>query len=549
MRTLESALSEHELITLRVIGEWWELDLTGADKTACVKALAETLSQVDLEQELKLLPAEEAEAMRTLAAAGGRMPVGTFSRQHGDVRQMGPGRLEREEPWFAPTSPAEALWYRGFLYRGFDEREDGDQLVEYYFLPRELYAQFPESEVVREPQEEYGSLSPATPPEAFDSAPTTVVDDLTTMLAFAQRDGLEKGSHQRLAPYLYDDQADRYDLLLTLAEETKLLRSAGGALKPARPAVAWLKQNREAQIRALAEAWSGSAWNDLCHTPGLQCEGSGWSNDPIAARTALLDALPRDDSWYRLEELTALIKERDPDFQRPEGNYDTWYIRDEEADAYLKGFDSWDLVEGRLLRFLIEGPLSWLGLAEVADGHYRLAERAIAWLQNESPEGPEVRVPPVVKEDGIILVPHNGDRYQRFQVARVAEPRPLKPGQPYRYDLTPGSLARAREEGIEPERVLAFLSEASERSIPASVRRAVERWAELGVEGRLQPAVVLRVLEAEILDTLQNNAKTRIFIGERLGPLAAVLRSRDWEAFRRATTELGLLLEVEKPDD
>ncbi len=77
------------------------------------------------------------------------------------------------------------------------------------------------------------------------------------------------------------------------------------------------------------------------------------------------------------------------------------------------------------------------------------------------------------------------------------------------------------------------------------MRRAVERWAEHGIEGRLQPAVVLRVREAQILDTLQNNAKTRPFIGERLGPLAAVLRGRDWEAFRRATAQLGLLLEVE----
>lgn len=548
MRTLESALSEHELIILRVIGEWWELDLAGADKTACVKALAETLSQVDLEQELQFLPAEEAEAMRALAAAGGRMPVGTFSREHGDVRQMGPGRLEREEPWFAPASPAEALWYRGFLYRGFDEGEDNGQLVEYYFLPRELYDQFPETETVREKQSSYGALSPATPPEAFEAARATAVDDVTTLLAFAQRDGLQEGSRERLAPFLFDAHADRYDLLVTLAEEADLLRETGGALRPARPAVAWLEQSREEQLRALAEAWSGSAWNDLCRTPGLQCEGSGWSNDPIAARSALLDVLPRDENWFRFEDLAATVKEGDPDFQRPEGNYDTWYIRDEETDAYLKGFESWEQVEGRLLRYLIEGPLAWLGMADVGEGRFRLTERAVGWLEDRPPQGAGVRVPLVVQADGLVLVPHNGGRYQRFQVARVAEPRPLEPGQPYRYDLTPQSLARAREEGIAPERVLSFLEDAGGRPIPPGVRRAVERWAEHGVEGRLQPVVVLRVREAEILDTLQNNAKTRPFIGERLGPLAAVLRSQDWEAFRRATAQLGLLLDVEEPD-
>ena len=104
MRTLENALVEHELITLRVIGEWWELDLTGADKTACVKSLAQTLGELDLSLELSYLPPEDASALRDLVRAGGRMPVGTFSRQHGEVRQMGPAKLEREEPWFEPSS-------------------------------------------------------------------------------------------------------------------------------------------------------------------------------------------------------------------------------------------------------------------------------------------------------------------------------------------------------------------------------------------------------------------------------------------------------------
>lgn len=140
MRTLEQALFDHELITLRVIGEWWELDLTGADKVACVKALAATLAQLDMLAESSYLPPEEASALLALAAAGGQIPLGTFSRQHGEVRLMGPGRLEREEPWFDPVSAAEALWYRGFLYRAFDETSDG--LVEFYYLPTELNAQF-----------------------------------------------------------------------------------------------------------------------------------------------------------------------------------------------------------------------------------------------------------------------------------------------------------------------------------------------------------------------------------------------------------------------
>ncbi|MDX1662392.1 MAG: helicase-associated domain-containing protein [Candidatus Promineifilaceae bacterium] len=552
MRTLESALSEHELITLRVIGEWWELDLRGADKTASVKALAETLAGLDFSLEMSYLPPEEADALRTLIAAGGRQAVGTFTRQHGEVRQMGPGRLEREEPWYDPISPAEALWYRGFLYRAFHESEDGGALVEYYFLPSELLSQMEggDGEAAAQnlhdgAQAPNGALSAAGAPLSFAPAATDAVDDLTTVLAFAQQSGLVVDAPAPLRPFLLDEQPDRLSLLITLAVELGFLREGADGLRPARAAVGWLKQGREGQLRALVDAWSSSGWNDLCHTPGLRCEGSGWENDPIAARSTLLDALPRDGAWYSLDDLVATIKEVNPDFQRPEGNYDTWYIRDEESNAYLKGFESWEQVEGRLLRFLIHGPLFWLGMIEVGEGRYHLTERALAWLSGDPVPARGVEVPPVVRPEATVLVPYNANRYQRFQVARVAEADPVLPGQPYHYRLTPHSLSEARESGIAPERVLAFLREASGRPIPASVRRAVERWSERGLEGVLQPAVILRVREADILDKLQANARTRPFIGERLGDLAAVIPHDNWHELQQVAAQLGLLLEIE----
>jgi hypothetical protein len=541
---VESALTDHDLITLRVIGEWWELDLTGADKKACVQALAERLQQVDMELELNYLPPEEASAMQALVGSGGRMPVGTFTRRFGEVRQMGPGRLEREEPWLDPASAAEALWYRGFLYRAYDNADDGT-LVEFFYVPEELYAQLPAPEQEAAVPEQAPSVLPAVePPLSSEAPPTHAVDDVTTMLASAQRNGLQRAQLSALAPYLYEATAARNDLLLTLAVEMGLLRENGGALRPSRDAVAWLKQEREPQLQALAEAWSGTSWNELCHTPGLRCEGSGWSNEPLLARTTLLDALPRDRSWYRVDDLVGYIRSETPDFQRPEGNYDTWYIRDVEEDVYLRGFENWDKVEGRLLRFLLHGPMSWLGLVELDEGRFRLAERALQWLSNNAPESGEVNVPLVVQPNATVLVPYNASRYQRFQVARIAEAQPLQQPQPYEYRLTPDSLSQAQEAGIRPERVLEFLEEASGRTIPASVRRAVERWSEKGLEGRLQPVVILRVRDSKILDTLQTNARTRPYLGERLGELAAVVQEDKWRELQQVTAELGLLLDV-----
>jgi hypothetical protein len=573
MRTIEQALQDHELIVLRVLGEWWELDLTGTDKVGCVAALAQVLAGLDMAHEMNYLSPEERAAFQELVEAGGQVPVATFSRKHGEVRMMGPGRLEREEPWFDPVSASESLWYRGFLYRGFDETADG--MIEFYYLPREMAAQFPQAnagETVPIMLNEEKQLSPVPTPEEYRTAVTDAVDDLTTLLAVAQTTPERLEHASQLSPYLQNSNTDRQSLLMTLADEMSLLRHTENGLRPTRTAVSWLQQSREVQLQEMANAWSSSIWNDLCHTPGLRCEGESWSNDPLLARAALLEKLEQSADWYSLKELITLIKETDPDFQRPDGNYDTWYVRDLHSDAYVRSFANWDLVEGRLLRFLVEGPLSWLGMVETTASTssatitstgsatatsedtesgtlpkpmlFRLTSRGLNWLKDNPPATHEVRVPLVVQADGTVLVPHNGSRYQRFRAARVGEMQPVQPGQPYAYRLTPRSLEQAIQQGIQPDRVLSFLEEASDRPLPVSVKRGISRWQERGVEGRMETAVILRVKDASILETLRTNPKTRDLLGESLGDLAVIVRAGDWLELQKITAELGLLLDV-----
>ncbi len=348
MRSLVQALSDHELLTLRVIGEWWELDLTGTDKGGAIKALVEAFSKVDIQQEMIFLPPEEAAALSDLAAQGGRAPVAVFSRDHGDVRLIGPGRMEREEPWLDPISATEALWYRGLIYRGFDET--AEELLEFYYIPTELFAGFPQVRPVGMEPPAVSLHALDSPPPAALAAPTEAVDDLTALLALTLKITISKEQRAIVDSLLLNADPERRSLLLTLANELGLLREGDGGLRPTRAALDWLKKSRDAQLFALADAWNNSDWNDLCHTPGLQCEGENWHNDPILARTTLLDLLPRNTDWYALSDLVNFVKLINPDFQRPDGNYDVWYIRDAAHDGYLAGFDAWDHVEGRLLK-------------------------------------------------------------------------------------------------------------------------------------------------------------------------------------------------------
>ncbi len=556
MGELAQALSDHDLSTLRVIGEWYELDLTGLQKRASVKALSEALTRLDMNEETRYLPQEELAAMVALIEAGGRIPVAPYERDFGSLRQMGPARMEREEPWLDPISPAEALWYRGFLYRGFDDSAE-DDLEEYYFLPSELLDQFPSPKPeIDESIDVKASLLIAVPePDFHTPASTNVVDDFTALLAASQAGSIVEDNLSTLESQLLNGDPDRSSLLFSLAWELSLLRPTDQGAKPTRKVVEWLTQSREVLLRELANAWRGSAWNELFYTPGIICEGGSWENDPKLARSAILGAMPQGVDWYRLQDLIKVIKETKPDFQRPSGNYDTWYIRDKHSGEYLAGFSSWDYVEGRHLLYIVCRAMVWLGLVEISnsvsleDISYRFTPMGFEWLENRPVEADSLKVPIVVRDDASILVPFNADFYHRFQIARVAEMEQPIEGKPFVYNLTPASLDLARRQGIESQRLIKFFEEASSRQLPASTRRAIERWAEKGTEGRLENIVVLRVRDGEILDKLRANDKTRPFIAETLGELAVTIRAEEWHGFRKAAAQLGLLLDYISADD
>ena len=74
MRPLKKALQDHELIVLRVIGEWWEIELTGKNKNSCIATLVAEMPHLDLPQELMYLSTNESDAVKALVRGNGRMP-------------------------------------------------------------------------------------------------------------------------------------------------------------------------------------------------------------------------------------------------------------------------------------------------------------------------------------------------------------------------------------------------------------------------------------------------------------------------------------------
>jgi hypothetical protein len=559
MLLLRQCLLDTYLVRLRVIAQFWEIELTARRQREAALELAEAMDNPDaVIHAWNGLSFNQGEALRALVAADGQMPQRVFTREWGEIRAMGPGRMEREEPWKEPVSAAEGLWYTGFVFRTFVQGPEG--AYEAIFVPPELRAMLP----VADGDRQNITLEPTGRPAVVLSDRDHLLDDACTLLGYIQNErprlvagrGWPARHKQALLRRLRIKDGAYFTFLGHLAsrigwiskEETRRQR-----LKP-EAVTTWLKGAPFEQRRAMAEVWRDDpTWNDLFHIVSLQPEDTGaWRNDPVLARKAVLRHLERCDpaTWYRLDAFVSAIRQIDADFQRPDGDYDSWYIRDAETGVYLSGFESWGAVEGRLIRHLIRKPMAWLGLVDLGTDvsdqpptTFRLTPSGAAFLEMAEP--PETLEPaPARLRSGFRIAVPSPRRYERFQLARVADW--IQSGAPFIYRLTPSSLERARRQGIAVTRVLEFLGDLIQAPMPRSVEAALTRWDARGTEARLAHTVILQISSEDLMDQVASSRTLSDLIQERIGPTAAVVREQDWERVISALGEMGLLPEAER---
>lgn len=563
MRTLHQSLQDADLIRLRVIARFWDVELTTSRQRDAAAQLAEAMVVPEtITAAWDALSDEQRRALKALLTAGGQMPLRIFSREWGEIRTMGPGRLEREQPWQEPISPAEGLWYRGFISRAFEQGPEGAYTA--VFVPPELSAHLP----IPPTSPSALALEPAPAPITVRSANDALLDDACTLLAYLQNEQLRPGPDRswpthheaRLVRQLRDPDPARLAFLRHLVERLGWLRMTDSRhLRPDPGLVStWLQSPTDQQRRALVQAWQDDpTWNDLFHVPTLHPEDTGaWHNDPLLARGAVLRYLRActPGTWYRLNDLVATIKQIDPDFQRPGGDYTTWYIRDAAAGVYLFGFESWNEVEGALIRYLITGPLAWLGLTDLGapapdapSTAFHLTPAGAAFFSLVAPPPEPEPKPLALRPDFIVLAPPTRC-HERFQLSRVADwvssPCAGEAKGDFAYRLTPTSLEHARRQGIPVARVLEFLSRATNTPVPRSVEAALTRWEARGAEARLERTVLLRLSSEELMAQVITSPPTRRLIHEQIGPTAALVRERDWPQLVPALGEMGLLPDI-----
>ncbi|GAP13804.1 helicase conserved C-terminal domain [Longilinea arvoryzae] len=543
MPDLQHLLQGHDLGFLKMVAAAWGIELNAPDAyTALPQLVQMLLDRPRIAELLDILPAEARAALDELLENDGRLSWAIFSRRFGEVRGMGSARRDRERPDLKPASPAEVLWYRALIGRAFFN--DPPEPLEYAYIPDDLLELIqPSIAHMPAPLGRKATAAERAHPQPVNDH---ILDHACTLLA-----GLRLGLDPATLASPDWDIPPR--ILIRLLQAAGLLDSKN---QPHAEAVkTFLGASRGQGLATLTSTWMGSpVFNELRLLPGLSMEGE-WSNDPLLTRRLVLDlisAIPQD-TWWSLSAFVNAVRERHPDYQRPAGDYDSWFIRQESDGEFLRGFAAWDQVDGALLRFLICGPLHWLGLLELAapapggePSAFRFSPWAAALWHGSSPED-------LPAEDGGLRVISDGrvtalplaPRALRYQIARFCAWEGERNGE-YRYHITPASLERARQQGLKPAQLMSLLRRYAP-VVPPPLAQAIDRWESQGVQASIRPAVLLRVASPDILAALRKSRAAR-FLAEPLSPTAVLIHAGSEEKVLLALAELGYLGEIQSTE-
>jgi hypothetical protein len=556
MQALLQTLQDHDLGHLRIVAELWGFDTPTGTALQAAEALAQSMLDPRGVAEIHgSLPPDAAQILDLLLLRGGRIALADLERRAGPLRRMGPGKRDREKPWRKTGSILEFLWYRGLIATAFSDTATGPK--EFAFIPSDLMDLLPRPSSPKAPV--FGP--PIDPPSWKNPASAAAVDDAATLLAALRRGPCEGRElplerQRALTPFML--QPTSLKLLVALLVDLGIVTT--DPLQPDPSATRdFLAQGRNEALSILLNAWADSvSWNDLAQISTLSTAGKDWPNDPLATRREVLELLREvpTSAWFDLDLLVQAVYDRQPDFQRPGGDFDSWYLQDEDTRKFLKGFAHWHQIEGALLHTMIKGPLHWLGAIDLGGPSpqhpatsFRLTAVSAALFDGEIPpfRGDDAHSVEI-RSEGRITVPRHAPLAVRYQISRFCTWLLLDEAG-YHFILTPSSLQHAIEQGLTLKHIQTLLTEATGDKIPPRLLKALGRWGERGREAHLERGIILHVDDAALLDELFARRAIARYLGERLGATAVAMRRRDLQPLLAAAARYGLLIDPLPPED
>jgi hypothetical protein len=496
---------------LRIVGSFWQLDLQGENPHAWAEQISAAMQDPAASKEVLdgFTPPAKA-AYQNLVSQQGRRMWPEFSREFGEIREMGAGKRDRERPQDNPENVSEYLYYRGCIGRLF--LPVGDALREFVCIPDELLPGKPNGRGAF-------PVTPGRPAAAnMHARVLPASDDLLnhcTVLLAARRSGLP------LETLSDRDWASSIPFLVDLLRSSGIMDQNGFPLP--NPTKAFLETPRPKAMAQLFFAWFHSKGiMDLKYLPAISLQGA-WGIDPEKVRlsiTGMLRSCPKN-TWWDLNAFIASIRSNTPDFLREGGEYESWFVRQVADQKEWKGFASWFHVEGGLIRFLISQLNSFgmidLGLSTendeftafrlCADFDERLEGRSVFTSQ---PENGKISFTSTSQ----VLIPRTAPRVIHYQLSRYCDwSREDQRG--YRFRITSASLVRAESKGLKVSQLRAILHSGGMNAIPPAVEKSLQNWETHRSQARFERPILLKVARAEMIQELLTS-QAAPWLGERL---------------------------------
>jgi hypothetical protein len=491
---------------------------------------------------LAALGQRERAALEQVQAYGGAIPANILEREFGAVRRR--ERYPNQRAYLlaleqAPTA-TERLCAIGLVFEETHRRQ------RQYVIPPDLLELLPPVTL----RDRTLRLTPvADPPQAYPGDAGEFERNLLTLIGLAQdgqlevipSGGLNKASLLRLArqwnakarlqgvtreehwPYIH--------FLRRIGESAGLLRAGSDSvLRPTREALEWMRQPAIERTRRLLQGWITTDWDELIHFVGLKLQRA-YSRDLPSTRSAILELVAQAAAgqWVALKDFSEAVRQVDPDFARPDGDYTSWGILNRFRQP-VDGFEYWDEIEGEQLRSIVGGSLHWLGLTDQgADDDnpisFRMNSLGAALLSGAPAPSEPLIEPLAVQPNFEVVVPVFASPYARFQIRRIAEQTGTDDVAIYK--LTKRSIQSSLERGISIDDLQTFLQETSGRALPQNVAATLREWAGQHGQVVMRSGVVLEATDRALLEQIKRDKRIKLPEVEPLNATSWLVRNGD----------------------
>jgi len=561
MRDLYRCLDEYPPELLEAISGVWQVRLPEGEPREMAVHLAEAMVAPNaLERTLQGLTPGARSALAEIVKEGGAAPGHRLFVKYGNIRRLGPAAMEREQPWAHPESILEELYYRGVIYRAY--AAVAGYYGEVYFIPRDLLG----------PLQKLESAVPALDvhkapaPTRIEHDGSALAEDLLGFLVRIRQGRISASGPERtrkgssaldeldLAPRLVgENHPERLALLRRLLWRLELLQDQKSILRPSPTARKWLRLPDHHRALSIYFAWRDDPhWDELDRVPSLRFDDRGRQTNPIVARSNLLQVLAKCPAghWLLLSSFLEALKHHRPDFLRPDGDYDSWHVRDVRSGEYLTGFASWERVEAALATHTIISSLRWLGVVDLGYGGenaeptaFRITDQGSALLSAESP-APQAEatssssLPATVGDDLTITMSVTNSTYERYQLERFAEWEAQDSVATYR--MTADSVWKGYNAGVKTAQIAGFLKRITKDQVPPAVSRTLQAWGGRFGRATLRKMVLLRTRDEPTMSQIRSHPKARGLLGETLSPTMCLVDEENAEELIEQLKDMGI---------